>query len=131
MFDSKDQSADVAGHCTPTKVGKKQPHSAKEGGSNRHVAKLLKRIEAAHQAGKHRRDIYPMILQYLGSYDACLLAVQRASRKLKGRRRPDRASQAAIAAKIDACRGFQEDVSARYKLKRSGSSRLTMEFGTQ
>ena len=63
--------------------------------AKRHVEKLLRRITALHQTGKKRGLVGHLIVEYLRSYDARRLAVQRADHSLKKGRRVGEASQRA------------------------------------
>jgi Reverse transcriptase (RNA-dependent DNA polymerase) len=92
--------------------------------------KLLKRIRAAVEAGKHKRAKW-LLIQWLRSRDAKRLAVRLACRQMPWHQRPDKSELDAIAARIDPWEGTDEVVLVKMQAKEDQPDdyRLTMDFG--
>ena len=100
--------------------------------SRKHEAKLIRKIERAHQAGKRKR-VKHLTRQYLQSYDARYVATVRANRKLKPHRKVPDERLPEIAANLDPWRGSSEKVVVNFKPKESNEHefRPLMDFGIE
>lgn len=95
-----------------------------------HVLKMLQKIKDAHIGGKKKLRLQLIIL-YLQSMDARVVAVDEAYRALKPSRRPGKKQLAAIASSINVWQPSDEPVVVNMKLKPNGDPRFVMDFGIQ
>jgi hypothetical protein len=93
-------------------------------------SKLLKRIRAAVEAGKHKKA-KRLIIEWLRSFGAKRLAVRLAYRQMPSHQRPDKSELDAIAAGLDPFAGTDEPVFVNMQAKKDQPDdyRLTMDFG--
>src|SRR5436853_7917049 len=83
-----------------------------------HVDTLLNKLRIAVEQGKLKR-IRHLTCQYLNSFDAKCVAVERAYKKIELHRRPDASELKNIAQRLDPWKGSPEEVIVHYKPKRS------------
>jgi hypothetical protein len=95
-----------------------------------HVLKMLQKIKDAHIGGKKKLRLRLIIL-YLQSMDARVVAVDEAYRALKPSRRPGKKQLAAIASSINVWQPSVEPVVVNMKIKPNRDYRLVMDFGIQ
>lgn len=97
-----------------------------------HVEQLLKRIRVAKELG-HGKKLEHWVCVYLNSYSAKYLAVRRANGQMKLDRRLKKAELEAIAGRIDAWKGTDEEVLVHLKRKPSNpyDFRIYMAFGIE
>jgi hypothetical protein len=93
-----------------------------------HAAALIRRIGAAHRAGKFKRAD-ALTLVYLNSLDAKYAAVHVAYKSLKPHRRPDPQLLFSYAQALDPWQGTQEDVFLTLKEKPAGPDGNSGHFG--
>src|SRR5262249_39687639 len=95
-----------------------------------HARAMLRRIRFARDDGKKKRADY-LGRQYINSYDAKLMAVCKAYRKMQPHRRPDKAELPMIAKRIDPWKGTNEEVRVHCRPKSSNPDgyRVIMNFG--
>ena len=93
---------------------------------------MLRRIRAAHQAGKHKKADH-LTDVYLNSLDARYLAVREAYAKLNSHQRPNATCLLGYARSLNAWEGTQEEVILRLieKKGKPGQFRTIMEFGIE
>ena len=97
-----------------------------------HVDHMLERIRKAHQSGK-RKKASRIVVDYLQSFDARLVATETAWRKLDPDRRPARSTVQAVAHSVCPWTGTDEEVILRLKEKanKPHDFRLVLSFGIE
>jgi hypothetical protein len=96
--------------------------------AKKRVQKMLQRIKQAYIGGKMKR-YRRLIVEYLRSMDARVVAVDKAYYALPPSRRPNKKQLASIAEAIDPCQRSDEPVVVNMKTKPNGDYRLVMDFG--
>jgi hypothetical protein len=98
--------------------------------AKKHVQKMLQRIKQAHIGGEMKR-CERLIVEYLRSVDARVLAVREAYYALPPSRRPSKKQLASIAETLKPCQKSDEPVIVNVKQKPNGNYRLVMDFGVR
>lgn len=100
--------------------------------SRKHVARMLREIKKAHQAGK-RYYANQVTNEYLCSFDARYVAVVDASRKMKWSKRPHKAKLLSIAEGLNVRKGTNELVRVHFKKKEGPNEdyRPMLDFGIE
>jgi Reverse transcriptase (RNA-dependent DNA polymerase) len=98
--------------------------------ANKHVQTMLGRIKQAH-SGEKTNLRYRLIVEYLRSMDARVVAVDEAYHALKPARRPAKKMLMSIAEAIRPYQSSDEPVIVNMKTKPNGSYRLVMDFDIQ